>query len=424
MRVVVTGLGAVTPLALLAKQLWKSLILGQLGLTLTRQLPDYHSLGYDLIPLKIIGKVPDYDAKEIFGATQAKRLAPFAQYAAIAADEAIEDARLTGIDPKKVGVAIGLGIGLFDDAYTNLVAFHNKQYRGVTPLFVPRLLANMAGGNISIKHGFQGPLHAVLTACATGAHAIGDAYNFIKLGYADAMVCGGAEALINPVALSGFARARSVCTIDDIEPETALRPFDGGRLGFVLAEGAGVLVVESEAHARSRGLTDDDFYAEIIGYGLSGDANHITAPLENGGGALLSMSMALSRAGVSPEEVDYVNAHATSTAIGDRAENLALYELFGNRPELFVGSNKAAIGHLLGAAGAVEALFTVLALRNQVVPPTINCDHPGTLKGDDTTKFVFNYPNLSVLAPLDIAVANSFGFGGVNASLAFKKWNC
>lgn len=425
MRVVVLGVGAVTPLALSAKQLWQRLVSGELGLVSTRSLPDYKLAGYDAIPSKVVGKVPEYDASERFGASQLKRLAPFAQYAAMAASEALGDAQLTPdkVDRLRVGVAVGLGIGLLQDAYDNLVGYENKGYRGVSPLFVPKYLANMAGGNISITHGFEGPLHAVSTACATGAHAIGDAYNFITMGYADAMICGGSEALIHPLALLAFARARSVNTRDDIEPEAALRPFDGDRLGFVLAEGAGILVIESEAHARQRGLTDDDFYGEIVGYGLLGDAHHITAPKEDGSGAFRAMLMALDRAGLSPHQVDYVNAHATLTVIGDRAENHALYRLFGDHRKLFVGSNKAAMGHLLGAAGAVELLFTVMALKHQTVPPTINCAAPGTHSGDDKLQFVFEYPTTAVEADITTALCNSFGFGGVNACLAFKKWH-
>ncbi|CAN3360491.1 3-oxoacyl-[acyl-carrier-protein] synthase homolog [Diutina catenulata] len=421
MRVVVTGLGSVNPLGLSLKQSWPALVSGSSGLISTRALPDYESGGYSSIPSKVVGKVMGFDPSDFMSKSEAKRLAPFAQYGVVAANEAISDANLSSsVDPTRIGVAVGSGIGSFADAYENSTAYEARGYRGVSPLFVPRLLANMCAGNISISHGFQGPIHAVSTACATGAHAIGDAYNFIVNGYADVMVCGGAEAAIHPVALAGFARARSVSTADDSNPAEASRPFDGARAGFVLSEGAGVLVLESEAHARKRGIRDENIYAEILGYGLSGDANHITAPLEDGGGAQRSMSMALSRAGVDGSMVDYVNAHATSTVLGDRAENNALYKLF--EPSTYVGSNKSALGHLLGAAGAVESIFTILALKNQVVPPTATCITPGGHPEDDASRFVFRYPNVATPAKLNYAICNSFGFGGVNATLLFRKW--
>lgn len=429
-RVVVTGIGLVTPLGVGLRHTWSNLIKGKSGLISTTVLPDYDSARWSSIPCKVIGKVPSgpkangqWDSLEHFDAAEARRLALFAQYGLAASTEALTDSQLDldTLDKSKIGVAVGSGIGSLPDASNNCIAFYSSGYKKVEPLFIPKILNNMAAGNISIKHGFKGPLHAVATACATGLNAIGDAYNFIKNGYADVMVCGGTEASPHPLALAGFARARSVVTEFLDEPEAASRPFDGRRSGFVLGEGCGILVVEKLDHALARGHTR--FYGEVTGYGLCGDAHHITAPEASGDGAYRAMKMAVERADVAPHDVGYLNAHATSTVIGDRAENAAINRLFNGNPELCVSSTKSSIGHLLGAAGAVEAAFTLKALETGVIPPTLNLENVGGHRDDEKEMFSkFNYvPKKSVEKSLDHALCNSFGFGGVNTSVLFSK---
>lgn len=422
-RVVVTGIGLVTPLGIGANTVWKNVISGKLGLVSTKSFPDYARSGWDKVPSKVVGKVPGWDADRYLDKEDdGRRLALFTQYALGATKEALNDANLdmSNINKKRAGVAVGSGIGSFDDAYNNSVAFHEKGYKRVQPLFIPRLLNNMAAGNISIKYGFQGPLHSVSTACATGLNAIGDAFNFIQNDYADVMVAGGSEASVHPLALAGFARARSVVTEYGDDPEKASRPFDADRCGFVLSEGCGVVVLEKLDSALRRGA---HIYAEVTGYGLSGDAHHITAPMESGSGAFSAMEMALARAGVDPAAVDYVNAHATLTAIGDRAENNALMTLFAKNDNLAVSSTKSAMGHLLGAAGAVEAILTAKAVETGQLPPTLNLDNPGGHPDDLSKDFEkFNYvANSSQLKPVHHALCNSFGFGGVNSSVLFSR---
>lgn len=422
-RVVVTGVGLVTPLGIGVKSSWKNLAAGKSGLISTKLLPDYSSAGWDKIPSKVIGKVAGWDAsKHLDESTDARRLALFTQYALGATREALEDSGLDlgGLDKTKAGVAVGSGIGSFEDVYNNSVAFSERGYKRVQPLFIPKLLNNMAAGNISMKYGLQGPLHSVSTACATGLNAIGDAYNFIQNDYADVMVCGGTEASIHPLALGGFARARSVVSEWEDEPEKASRPFDAERGGFVLSEGCGILVLEKLELAKARGAR---IYGEVKGYGLSGDAHHITAPMELGQGAFLAMQMALKRGKILPNDVDYVNAHATSTVIGDRAENHAISTLFGGNDNLAVSSTKSSIGHLLGAAGAVEAIFTLKAMETGVIPPTLNLEKPGGHDGDNPEMFEkFDYvPKTAKQKDVVHALCNSFGFGGVNSSVAFSK---
>jgi 3-oxoacyl-[acyl-carrier-protein] synthase II len=437
-RVVVTGIGLITPLGVGANVSWTRLIAGKSGLISTSTLPDYDQLGWDKIPSKVIGKVPNgsisehcWNSEDHFSKGDGRRLALFSQYGLVATKEALTDAKLLENDEiiaskKRFGVALGSGIGSFHDIYENSVNFNESGYKKVQPLFIPKLLTNMAAGNISIKYGLQGPLHSVSTACATGLHSIGDAYNFIKNDYADIMVCGGTESSIHPLALSGFARARSVTTDSNDNPEAASRPFDAKRNGFVLSEGSGILILEKLESALARNLTKDDIYAEVLGYGLSGDANHITAPLEDGSGAFMSMEMAVQRAKINANDIDYINAHATSTIIGDRAENNAINRLFGNtkNSKLHVSSTKSSIGHLLGAAGAVESIFTVKAIKDSIVPPTLNLTAPGGHENDDVSKFShFDYvPNAAKKVDVNYALCNSFGFGGVNGSLCFGKY--
>lgn len=431
-RVVVTGIGLITPLGVGAKATWQNLIANKSGLVSTTTFADYTSAGWDKVPAKVVGKVPQgsiadgkWDASDHLEPSEARRIALFTQYGLAATAEALADAGLDTangeLNKTRAGVAVGSGIGSFPDIYDNAVSFSQSGYKKIQPLFIPKLLTNMAAGNISIKHGFQGPLHSVSTACATGLNAIGDAYNFIKNDYADVMVCGGTEASLHPLALAGFARARSVVTEFSEDPQAASRPFDSGRSGFVLGEGCGILILEKLEHAVARGVTK--FYGEVKGYGLSGDAHHITAPKENGEGAFMAMEMALKRGGIDPALVDYVNAHATSTVIGDRAENNAMVRLFDGNDKLAISSTKSAIGHLLGAAGAVEAAFTLKAMETNTVPATLNLENAGGHKDDDREQFSkFDYiPKSSKPKQVDVAVCNSFGFGGVNLSVVFSK---
>lgn len=351
-------------------------------------------------------------------------MAGFAQYAMAAAEEALDDAgwRPTSkSDLQATGVYIGSGIGSLDDAYDTAIAFRDGGYRKVSPLFVPRLLINLAGGHISMRHGFMGPNHAATTACTTGVHAIGDAARLIAFDDADVMVAGGSESCIHPLAIAGFARARSLATLFNDRPQEASRPFDKDREGFVIGEGAGVVVLEELEHAKARGAR---IYAEIKGYGLSSDAYHMTAPREDGEGPLLAMRRALKHAQLPPSAIDYINAHATSTPLGDAAENRAIKQLMlgadgvDSASKVNVSSTKGAIGHLLGAAGAVEAIFTIMAIHENVVPPTLNLDNPG----NPAEEFDCNYvPKKAQARRVDVALSNSYGFGGTNASLCVAR---
>ncbi|EGV62335.1 3-oxoacyl-synthase [Yamadazyma tenuis ATCC 10573] len=422
-RVVITGLGAVTPLGVGVQHSWNQLIAGNSGLVSTVGWGSQ----WDSIPCKVVGKVPEgsiadhkWDSSDHFTKSESNRLALFAQYAMTATAEAFADSRmdLLSVDKRRVGVNVGSGIGSFHDAYDNSVNFHEHGYKRVQPLFIPKLLTNMAAGNISIKYGLQGPNHSVATACATGLHAIGDAYNFIRNGYSDVMVSGSAESSIHPLALAGFARARSVVGSFNDDPQRASRPFDKDRNGFVLGEGSGILILESLDHALQRGVQPHQIYAEVAGYGLSGDGFHITAPPESGEGAQLAMEMALKHAEIDPQNVDYINAHATSTKIGDIAENNAIFNIFHQNGHLSVSSTKSSIGHLLGAAGSVESIFTILAMKHDTLPPTLNLENL-----EQNNRFVFDYvPQKSRSKQIGIAMNNSFGFGGVNSSVVFTTY--
>lgn len=434
-RVVVTGLGIVSPLGIGTQHVWQQLVGSKSGIISTSLLKDADL--YKDIPSKVVGKVPEgdggkasgiYNAAEHFSTHELRRFSPFIQYALVAAKEALEDAKW---DPLAVGeeaqlrsgVCIGSGIGSFEDSVNNAINFHEHGYRKIQPLFIPRLLANMASGNVSIKYGLKGVNHSVSTACATGLHSIGDSFRFIRDDYADVIVCGASEAAINPISLGGFARSKSVTTQHSDEPQKASRPFDRYRSGFVLGEGSGILVLEELNHARARNA---HIYAEIKGYGLSGDATHITTPSSDGDGAKRAMEMAMRRADVDAKDIGYINAHATSTLLGDRAENFAIKRLFQEaNPELKVSSSKGQIGHLLGAAGAVEAIFTILALKEGVVPPTLNCDTPGGHAEDNGEEdFIFNYvSNAAVHSQFTNALTNSFGFGGTNASMCISRYD-
>ena len=429
-RVVITGLGMVSPLGVGTKHCWTRLMANESGLVSTRIFPDYDE-SWSKIPSQVVGKVPSgllkdgcWDPADHPLVSDARRVALFTQYALAATQEALDDAKWTSNgNADNVGVAIGSGIGSFHDIYDNSIAFSNGGYRKVQPLFIPKLLTNMAAGNVSMKFGLRGPNHTVSTACATGLNAIGDAYNFIRNGYADAMVAGATESLVHPLALAGFARARSVVTNYNDEPEKASRPFDGARNGFVLGEGCGILMIESLEHALNRGVDPSSIYAEILGYGLAGDAHHITAPPEDGNGAYRAMKMALKMADTQPEEINYVNAHATSTVIGDRSEIRAIQKALHETPGVAVSSTKSSTGHLLGAAGAVERIFTILSVKNNAVPATRNLDNAGHHADDDAQDFSLDLvPNISKEMPVNKALCNSFGFGGVNTSICYGKF--
>ncbi|KAK2169125.1 hypothetical protein LSH36_12g17020 [Paralvinella palmiformis] len=416
-RVVVTGLGLVTCLGVGVPYVWNRLIRGDCGLH------KLESKEYDHIPCKVAGKVPIGDEEgqlnisAYISKSDERCMSLPVCYALIAADEAIKQSGWmpeTNDDFCRTGVAVGMGMVPLNeivDAGRNL---YDVSYNRVSPYFVPKILINMAAGHISLKYGFKGVNHSVSTACATGAHSVGDAARFIQYGDVDVMVCGGAEACINPLAVAGFARMRALSTRFNDSPRKASRPFDKDRDGFVMSEGAGVVVLEELDHAMKRSAT---IYGEILGYGLSGDANHITVPSKTGDGALLCMKAALRDAGIKAQEIGYINAHATSTPIGDAVECRAINELLGSESKCAVSSTKGAVGHLLGAAGSVEAVFTLMACYTGQLPPTINCNQPD---GEFDLNFI---PNISQAWPdtRRIAITNSFGFGGTNAALCISN---
>lgn len=426
-RVVVTGLGLVTPLGIGVRRTWKRLIDGQCGIvSIKDRSPEFGLLPSQVAAVVPLGSKEDgmWNSKDHLSPTDERRMARFAQYAMVASEEALKDAAWS---PKKeedleaTGVYMGSGIGSLDDVYDTTIAYDKGGYRKVSPLFVPRLLINLAAGHISMRYGFKGPNHAATTACTTGAHSIGDASRLIQFGDADVMIAGGSESCIHPLAISGFARARSLATEWNDRPAEASRPFDKDRDGFVIGEGAGVVVLEELEHAKARGA---NIYAEVAGYGLSSDAYHMTAPREDGQGPRLAMKRALRHAGLTPSAVDYINAHATSTPLGDAAENRAIKDLLlgedGKRKasDINVSSTKGAIGHLLGAAGSAEAIFTILGIHNKTLPPTLNLSNTG----DPAEGFDCNYvPNVAQQRNINVALSNSFGFGGTNASLCFRK---
>ncbi|BCR92403.1 putative beta-ketoacyl synthase (Cem1) [Aspergillus chevalieri] len=425
-RVVVTGLGAVTPLGVGIRRTWSRLLDNHCGIVNVRN----RDTRFADLPCQVAAVVPSgskrdggWLAGEWVNRDEERKMARFAQYAMAATEEALEDAgwrpRTEDVEEREMtGICLGSGIGNFDEIYDTVVAYDKGGYRKVSPLFVPRILINLGAGHISMKFGFMGPNHAATTACTTGAHSIGDAARFIACGDANVMVAGGAESCIHPLAIGGFARARSLATDYNDTPEKASRPFDADRNGFVVGEGAAMVVLEELEHAKARNAP---IYAELKGYGCTGDAYHMTAPRENGEGALMAMRKALRNANLPPSTVDYVNAHATSTSIGDAAENAAIKSLLlgaGGRQkasEVNISSTKGAVGHLLGGAGAVEAVFTILAIHKNVMPPTINLQRLGD--GLDC-----NYAaNQAQEREIGVALTNSFGFGGTNSSLCFAR---
>ena len=408
-----TGLGLVTPLGVGVAPVWERLIAGQSGVGAIQ------SFDVSDLPSKIAGQVPQgetadglFNADDWMSARDRRRTDRFIVFAMGAAIQAVEDSGWMPEDEEareRTGVMIGSGIGGLEEIYNGSITLHERGPRKMSPFFIPAALINLASGHLSIKYGFKGPNHAVVTACSTGAHAIGDAARLIQFDDADVMVAGGAEAAVCRLGIAGFAAARALSTQFNDTPERASRPWDQDRDGFVMGEGAGIVVLEELEHAKRRGAR---IYAEVIGYGLSGDAHHITAPAEDGNGAYRSMAAALKRAGLNPEDIDYVNAHGTSTPLGDEIELGAVKRLFGDHAySLSMSSTKSAIGHLLGAAGSVEAIFSILALRDGVVPPTLNLENPSPGCDIDLV------PGEAKERPVAHVLTNSFGFGGTNVSL-------
>ncbi|MEN5230864.1 beta-ketoacyl-ACP synthase II [Brevundimonas naejangsanensis] len=422
-RVVITGLGLVTPLGTGVEHVWKGILEGRSGI---RPITAFDTEGYGCT---IAGEVPSVDGRgggeagqpgvfdpdQVMSAKDRKRVDDFIVYAIAAADEALADANWkpeTEDDKEATGVMVGSGIGGLGPIADTAIVLKEQGVRRVSPFFIPSALINLASGQISIRHGLKGPNHSVVTACATGAHAIGDAARMIALGDADVMVAGGAESSVVPIGIAGFLACKALCTAYNDTPEKASRPYDRGHAGFVMGEGAGIMVLEEYEHAKARGAK---IYAEVVGYGMSGDAYHITAPSEDGDGGLRAMKAALKRAGMQPSDLDYVNAHGTST-MADWIELKAVERLVGDHAkDLAVSSTKSMTGHLLGAAGAIESIFSVLAIRDQMAPPTINLDDPEMETPIDLI------PHKGKARKIDVAMSNSFGFGGTNAAVIFKK---
>jgi 3-oxoacyl-[acyl-carrier-protein] synthase II len=416
-RVVVTGLGMVTPLACGIDPTWQRLLAGQSGV---KRIEKFEVSD---IPCKIAGQVPrgdgsdgTFDADQWMEPKEQRKVDDFILFAMSAATQALDDADW---HPQKYedqitsGVLLGSGIGGVEGIAETALLLRDRGPRRVSPFFIPGRLINLASGYVSIAHGLKGPNHAVVTACSTGAHAIGDAGRLIALGDADVMVAGGTESPVNRISIAGFAACRALSTGFNDTPERASRPYDRDRDGFVMGEGAGAVVLEEYEHAKRRGAR---IYAELIGYGLSGDAFHITAPAEDGDGAFRCMTAALRRAGITPDQVDYINAHGTSTPLGDEIELKAVERLVGNAAgHISMSSTKSSVGHLLGAAGAVESIFCMLAMRDQIAPPTINLDNPSISTALDLV------PHKARERPINIALSNSFGFGGTNACLVFRR---
>lgn len=419
-RVVVTGMGLITPLGCGVEATWQRLIAGESGIRAIQ------SFDVSDLPVKIAGQIPLGDkASGLFNPSDwveikdLKKMDQFILFALAAAVQAVEDSGWKPQDEEsreRTGVMIGSGIGGLPSIAEGALCIHEKGPRRLSPFFIPAALINLASGHVSIRYGFRGPNHAVVTACATGAHAIGDAARMIQLDDADVMVAGGTEAAVCRLGLAGFAAARALSTAFNDTPEKASRPWDKDRDGFVMGEGAGCVVLEEYEHAKKRGAK---IYAEIVGYGMSGDAYHLTAPAPDGNGGFRAMRAALKRANMTPADIDYINAHGTSTPLGDEIELSAVKRLFGDHAKsVSMSSTKSAIGHLLGAAGSVEAIFSILALRDQVTPPTLNLDNPSP--GCEGVDLV---PKTAKERKVRAALSNSFGFGGTNASLIFTAAN-
>ena len=428
-RVVVTGLGMVSPLAAGVEPTWRRILAGQSGAGridkfdpadyachVAAQVPrsDGSGGGQELIDAGETDAL--FNADDFVEPREQRRMDDFIVYGIAAAQMAYDDAGLdikTPDDQERAGVMVGAGIGGLPGIEKESIVLYEKGPRRVSPFFITGRLINLVSGQISIRFGLKGPNHAVVTACSSGSHAIGDAARLIAFDDADVMIAGGAESAICPIGIAGFAACKALTTHFNDRPKLASRPYDRDRDGFLMGEGAGMLVLEEYEHAKARGAK---IYAEIVGYGLSGDAYHVTAPAEDGDGAFRAMRMALKRAGLTPKDIDYVNAHGTSTPLGDEIELRAVERLFGNAAGgLVMSSTKSAIGHLLGAAGAVEAIFSILAIRDNIAPPTINLDNPSVATPINLA------PKEPLKKPINAVLSNSFGFGGTNASLVMQR---
>ena len=408
-RVVVTGLGLVTPLGIGVKPSWDALLEGRSGIGVIRTFDSSD------LPVHIAGEVKDFDPLQYIEPKEVKKMDRFIHFAVAASTMAMEDSGLTvtAENAERVGVIIGSGMGGLPAIEHYHKTYLEKGYRRITPFFIPMLIINLASGQVSIKFGAKGPNSAVATACATGSHAIGDAFKVIQRGDADVMIAGGAESVITPMAIGGFAVMKALSTRNG-EPERASRPFDRDRDGFVMGEGAGIVILESLENAKKRNAK---VYAEIAGYGMTSDAYHITSPAPEGAGAASCMALTLKDGGVSPEVVDYINAHGTSTKYGDELETAAIKIVFKEHAyKLAVSSTKSMTGHLLGAAGGVETVIAILSVQNNVIPPTINLDNPDPECDLDYVPHKPRYRNV------ECVLSNSFGFGGTNACLLFKKF--
>ncbi|HOI16643.1 MAG TPA: beta-ketoacyl-ACP synthase II [Geobacteraceae bacterium] len=407
-RVVVTGIGVVSPLGTGNRKNWDALLAGVSGID---RLTRFDASDF---PVQIAGEVKDFNPEDFIEKKEIKKMDLFIQYALAAAQFAMEDSglQITEENAERVGVLVGAGLGGLPTIEKYHTALLDGGYKKISPFFIPMLITNLAPGHISIKYGAKGPNVSSVSACATGTHSIGDAYQMIRRGDADAMIAGGTESVVTPLAIGGFAVMRALSTRND-DPQAASRPFEKNRDGFVLAEGAGIVILEEYEAAKKRGAK---IYGEVVGYGLTGDAYHLTAPSPGGEGAARCMKMALENAGVNPEEVDFINAHGTSTPMNDLYATLAIKQVFGaHASKLMVSSTKSMTGHLLGAAGGVEAVYTLMSMQNGIATPTINYQEPDP---ECDLDFVPNTPRESRIS---CALSNSFGFGGTNATLLFRK---
>jgi len=416
-RVVVTGIGLLSSIGNGKEETWYNLLNGKSGI---KKINNFNT---DEFPCKIAGYISNnensdnyFDITSYLEPREIKRNDRFIQYGIVAAKMAVEDAGIENLseqDKLNTGVIAGSGIGGLETIYNGALTINDSGPRKLSPFFIPSSLINLLSGQISIKYGFKGPNHSVVTACATGAHSIGDAGEIIKRGAADIMIAGGAEAAVCELGLAGFCAARSLSTSYNDTPELASRPWDKNRDGFVMGEGAGIIILEELEHAKKRGAK---IYAELIGYGMSGDAHHITAPAEDGDGGFRAMKQSIDMANIDLEDVNYVNAHGTSTIKGDEIELNAIMRLFNKHENLYVSSTKSSIGHLLGAAGSVESIFAILAINNSIVPGTLNLENPIDSKN---IKLVAKEPKET---KINISLSNSFGFGGTNTALLFKNY--
>jgi len=416
-RVVVTGIGLLSSIGSQKEETWSNLLNGKSGI---KKIDDFNT---DEFPCKIAGYISNNDKSDNYfditshlDSREIKRNDRFIQYGIVAAKMAVEDAGIQDLSDKdklNTGVIAGSGIGGLETIYNGALTINNSGPRKLSPFFIPSSLINLLSGQISIKYGFKGPNHSVVTACATGAHSIGDAGEIIKRGAADIMIAGGAEAAVCELGLAGFCAARSLSTSFNETPELASRPWDKNRDGFVMGEGAGIIVLEELEHAKKRRAK---IYAELIGYGMSGDAYHITSPSEDGDGGFRAMKQSINMANISSEDINYINAHGTSTIKGDEIELNAIMKLFNKHENIFVSSTKSSIGHLLGAAGSVESIFSILAINNSIVPGTLNLENPIDSKN---INLVAKEPKET---KVNIALSNSFGFGGTNTALLFKNY--